>query len=120
MTKVLVVEDDPFLQRTIQRALELHKLPVAVTADGNKGIELAKTEKPSVILLNVTLSQMNGLEILEKLKNEDDTKKIPVIVLVNFTEEEVVAKAKLLGAADVITKSDFDPDVIVNKVKAYL
>lgn len=120
MAKVLVVEDDPFLQHTLRRVLEFHKLPVEVTANGQEGLEKADTLKPNVILLNAMLENMNGLEILKKLKENKATKDIPVIVLANFTEDEIIAKAKSLGAADCIVKSEFTPDQIVDKVRAYL
>lgn len=120
MTKILVVEDDVFVGQTIRRALELHELPVEVVADGEEGIKKAQLIEPKVILLNVMLSKMNGLEVLKKLKSDEKTKNIPVIVLINFTEEQLIEKAKSLGAIDCIIKSEFSPDAIVDKVRAYL
>lgn len=120
MTKILVVEDDIFVQQTIRRALELHELPVEVVADGEEGIKKAQLIEPKVILLNVMLSKMNGLEVLKEIKSNEKTKNIPVIVLINFTEEELIKRAKSLGAVDCIIKSEFSPDAIVDKVKAYL
>jgi CheY-like chemotaxis protein len=120
MTKILVIEDDIFVQHTIKRALELHKIPVEVVNDGLEGVEKAALIKPRVILLNVMLTKINGLEVLKKIKSSEKTKDIPVIVLINFTEEELIKKAKSLGAVDCIIKSEFTPDAIVDKVNAYL
>ncbi|HBP51402.1 TPA: hypothetical protein DD455_03670 [Candidatus Shapirobacteria bacterium] len=120
MGGVLVVENDIFVQKTVRRVLALHKVPVETTDDPEDGLKKISIVKPKVILMGIFLSKMNGFELLKKLKEDEETKNIPVIALINFSEEELVKKAKDLGAVDCLVKSEFTPDEIVDKVKPYL
>ena len=76
MAKILVVEDDHLIRRLYQQAFTFDKHTVLVASDGMDGLEIAKKEIPTIILLDIMMPKMNGLEMLKKLKLDPATKKI--------------------------------------------
>jgi DNA-binding response OmpR family regulator len=115
-TKILVVEDDKFLLQAYKVKLEKEGFDVKSATNGAEMFEVLKTFKPSVILLDLVMPQMDGFEALKKLKQEEKSD-IPVIVASNLGQAEDIEKSKKLGAADYIVKSDLSMEDLVNKVK---
>ena len=100
----------------------LISLPFAVyggiAANGEEGLEKARALKPSLILLDVVMPGQDGIQILEKLKKDPNTKNIVTLMLTNIDEEETMKKAQKLGAMDFIIKSSASEEdllAIVNK-----
>lgn len=119
--KVLLIEDDPLMLNLYKNTFELDNVNLILGSDGQMGIELAKAEKPSVILLDLLMPKMSGYEVLERLKADPKTKEIPVIVLSNMLDTaEIVEKVKKLGAEEYWVKSNYTSEDIVEKVKKYL
>ena len=85
--------------------------------DGKKGIEIAKNEKPDLILLDLILPQKDGFEVLEALKENPNTAVIPVIVLTNLEGSADIEKALSLGARTYLVKSNYSLDDVLLKVK---
>src|SRR5882672_3533209 len=100
MHKLLIVEDDPYVVRLYQRLFGLEKFEVEVAADGQDGVHKAKTFKPDLILLDVMMPIMNGLEALQHLKADPATKDMKVIMLTNVGEDSVMEIARTFGAQD--------------------
>ncbi len=120
MHKLLIVEDDPYVVRLYQRLFALEKFEVEIAADGLDGIHKAKSFKPDLILLDIMMPIMNGLEALQKLKDDPATKDMQVIMLTNVGEDSVVEIARSFGAQDYLVKSDFTPEEVLKKVRSYL
>ena len=120
MAKILIVEDDPLISRMYQQAFTFHNFEVEVSFDGEEGIEKVRKGKPTIILLDIMIPKMNGLKVLEKLKADPQTKKIPVIVLTNLAEEQDAEAALSLGAVKYIIKSEYTPKQVVDMVKEIL
>ncbi|OGH20634.1 MAG: hypothetical protein A3D74_04230 [Candidatus Levybacteria bacterium RIFCSPHIGHO2_02_FULL_37_13] len=120
MAKILIVEDDPLISRMYQQAFTFHNFEVEVSFDGEEGIEKVRKGKPTIILLDIMMPKMNGLKVLEKLKADPQTKKIPVIVLTNLAEEQDAEAALSLGAVKYIIKSEYTPKQVVDMVKEIL
>ncbi len=97
-TKVLITEDDPLMSRMYQKIFTFEGYEVIMAGNGEEGLEKAKLEKPTIILLDVMMPKMNGLQMLEKLKLDPDTKKIPVIMLTNLAGEKDAENAMSKGA----------------------
>jgi CheY-like chemotaxis protein len=116
MIKVLIVEDDPLMSRMYQKIFTFEKFEVATAADGVDGLEKARTLMPTVILLDVMMPKMNGMEVLEKLKSTPETKNIPIIMLTNLAGEADAENALLKGAVKYIVKSQYEPKQIVEMV----
>ena len=91
-----------------------------MAADGLEGLEMVKKVKPTLILLDIMMPKMSGLEVLKKLKSDNETASITVLMLTNFGEEKIVKEAIAKGAKGVLIKSDYPPDKLVNKIDEYL
>ena len=120
MGKVLIVEDDVLITKVYSTRLSADKHQVFTAADGEEGLKMAKKEKPDVILLDIMMPKISGLEVLADLKKSSETAKIPVIVYSNLAREEEIKRAKKLGAAEFIIKSSLTPQQVVAKIEKYL
>lgn len=119
--KVLLIEDDPLMLNLYKNTFELENVNLVLAPDGLSGIEMAKKEKPAVIMLDLLMPKMSGYEVLEILKKDPETKDIPVIVLSNMLDTaEIVEKVKKMGAEEYWVKSSYTSEDIVEKIKKYL
>lgn len=114
--KILLVEDDPFLLSMYSVKFELEGFKVMTAEDGEKGLSMAKKEKPEIILLDIMLPKMDGFEVLKELKKDEGTKKIPVILLTNLSQKKEVSQGLSLGADDYLIKAHFMPSEVVEKI----
>ena len=117
---ILLVEDDVFLRGIYQKKFEMENYKVSTADNGEKALVDAKKKKPDIILLDVLLPKLDGFAVLEKLKNDPETKPIPIILLTNLGQKDDVEKGLENGAADYLIKAHFKPSEIVDKVKKVL
>ncbi|HLG30618.1 MAG TPA: response regulator transcription factor [Candidatus Brocadiales bacterium] len=116
---ILVIDDEKDLIELVRYNLENDGFQVVSAADGYKGLRLAKETRPDLVLLDLMLPGINGLEVCRSLKKNDETSGIPVIMLTaKGTEADIVAGLEM-GADDYITKP-FSPKVLVARVKTAL
>lgn len=120
MAKILVIEDEETLQKALSQFLAEEKFEVISALDGEKGLELAKTASPDLILLDIVLPKKDGYEVLEELKKDEATKRIPVILLTNLESPEDIEKAFEKGASTYLVKSNYKLEEIVKKIKETL
>lgn len=120
MTKILLVEDDPLMRRLYQKIFAFEGYEVVIAEDGVEGLEKSRSEHPNLILLDIMMPKMNGLEVLEKLKADPETKSTPVIMLTNLAGEKDAESALLKGAVKYIVKSEQEPKKIADMVKEVL
>lgn len=120
MAKILIIEDDSLISRLYQKAFTFEGYKVSVANNGKKGLEKAKSVVPTLILLDIMMPEMNGLQVLDKLKADEKLKKIPVVVLTNLAGTQDADKALAKGAVKYIIKSEYDPKKIVKMVKGIL
>lgn len=118
--KVLIVDDDQSLRQLYLVELSSRGLIVVEAADGEEGLEKAKQEKPEVILLDIMMPKLDGVATLKKLKDTPETKDIPVLMLTNFGQEDLVKQAFSLGATDYLLKYRVTPGEMADKVKQIL
>ena len=117
MAKILIVEDDPLIMRLYQKIFTFEGFEVILATNGEEGLEKARSAKPTVILLDIMMPKMNGLDLLIKLKVDPQTQKIPVVMLTNLAGTQDAEKALSEGAIKYIIKSEFAPKQVVNMVK---
>src|SRR5437867_3643718 len=98
MKKILFIEDEPALQKTLGTILSRQGFEVIAALDGEAGMRLAKQKKPDLILLDLILPRIDGFELLKKFKADAETSAIPVIVLTNLEGATDVQKVLELGA----------------------
>lgn len=115
---VLMIDDDPALVTVITTALQTEGFQTITASDGKSGIERAKNGKPNFILLDQVLPDIQGNEVLASLKNDPDTKDIPVALLSNFNKPELMQQAINMGAIDYILKYQIEPKDLINKIKS--
>jgi len=120
MAKILIIEDDPLMQRLYQKIFTFEKYEVETAADGEEGLDKARKTKPTLILLDIMMPKMNGLQVLEKLKADPDLKKIPVVMLTNLAGQKDAETALAKGAVKYIVKSEYEPKQVADMVKGIL
>jgi DNA-binding response OmpR family regulator len=120
MSKILIVEDDPLISRVYQRVFTFEGFDVEMAADGEEGLTKAKSAHPTIILLDIMMPKMNGLEVLAQLKADPVMAAIPVIMLTNLSGQDDTQKALSGGAIKYIVKSEYDPKEVSDMVKQVL
>ena len=118
MKKILIVEDDKFLRELIMQKVDKEGYEAIGAMDGEEGLKMAGEIQPALILLDLILPTMDGFEVLRKLKEQETTKNIPVIILSNLGEKEDIDKGIQLGAQDYMIKAHFTPGEITEKIKS--
>lgn len=117
MSKILIIEDDPLMFRMYKKIFTFEGFEVEVAADGEEGVAKAKQWKPTIILLDMMMPKMNGLQVLDSLKADPTCASTPVIVLTNLAGEADAEAALAKGAVRYIVKSEHDPKSVSNIVK---
>lgn len=117
--KILVIEDEHDIRELIAYNLESEGYEIIKAAAGNEGIDKAKRRLPDLILLDIMLPDIDGLEVCRKLKREETTRDIPIIMLTAKSEDSDVISGLELGAEDYITKP-FSPRVLIARLRAVL
>jgi len=120
MKKILFIEDESALQRTFEEALKDEGFEMISALDGETGLKMAKEKNPDLILLDLILPKIEGMEVLKKLKEDEKTKDIPVIVLTHLEELEKVEKAMELGAKAYLVKGEYSLNEVVERIKKVL
>lgn len=120
MSKILLVDDDKLMVKMYQGKFEDDGYVIDIATDGEQGLLKALEFKPDLILLDIMMPKVDGLEMLKKLKERDETKNIPVILLTNVGGEEDAKNGLSLGAVAYLVKAHYDVKDIVKKVKEIL
>lgn len=118
--KILIVEDDKFLRDLITQKLSNENFDVVIAQDGEEGIRKIEDEKPDLVILDLLLPQIDGFEVLKRMKANQKIADTPVIILSNLGQKEDVERGMALGAKDYMIKAHFTPNEVIDKVKRYL
>lgn len=121
MKTILLIEDDLLLTRVYRRIFaKADGFALKVARDGAAGLATAKEIMPDLILLDIILPKIDGIEVLKRLKEDVKTRDIPVIMLTNLSEPIHVSDAITLGARGYLVKSNQTPDEVLQQVKNFL
>jgi len=120
MKTILFIEDESALQKTFGEILSQEGYEMISALDGEVGLRLAKEKKPNLILLDLILPRIHGFDVLKQLKEDKETKEIPVIVLTNLERADDVDKAIGLGATTYLVKAQYSLEEVVEKIKKAL
>jgi len=119
-SKVLMIEDDPVLQRMYISKLTEGGYEVDLARDGAEGLHKALNTDPDLVLLDLMLPKVDGLQILAEMRKNPKTRKTPVIVLSNLAQADDATKALQLGADDYVVKLNTPPSSVLKKVQMLL
>lgn len=117
--KILVVDDEPDVVAMIQRALVSEGFDVACAYDGISAIDLAESEKPDLILLDIMMPMMSGYEVCQQLRSNPPTREIPVLCVTSAHNPDTRHRAHAVGAQGVLVKP-FIPRELVLQIRRYL
>ncbi|HTB80580.1 MAG TPA: response regulator [Opitutaceae bacterium] len=117
--KILVVDDQPINVQLLKRKLERESIQVATAYTGQEALDIVKNEKPDLILLDVMMPDMDGIEVCQRLQENDDTRSIPVIFITARSSKEGKLEGLGVGAVDYITKP-IDLDETLARVQTQL
>jgi CheY-like chemotaxis protein len=118
--RVLVVEDDRFLRRACEASLRQRGFAVVVAADGEEGLRLARAEVFDLILLDLLMPKLSGVEVLRALKGDAATRPIPVLVLSNSSRQQDIDEIMRLGAVGYLVKANLSLQELGDRVAALL
>ena len=120
MKTILFIEDESALQKTFGDIFTQEGYKILSAVDGEEGLRLTKTAKPDLILLDLILPKIHGFEVLKRLKDDSETKDIPVIVLTNLEGTGDIEKALELGATTYLVKANYSLEEVIQKINQAL
>lgn len=120
MARILIVEDDPFLGRAYTNILTKEGFEVDIATDGELGLEKAQAKEPDLIILDMLMPKMDGLQFLEAYNIKGAHPKVKVIVFSNMSIQEKIDRAVELGATNFKIKAFFSPKEMVGLIRETL
>lgn len=116
--RILIVEDDNFVAEVYSTKLKEMNCEVTLVQNGKDGLAALEAGKFDLILLDILMPVMGGIEMLEVMKKNENWKNIPVILLTNVGEKESIEKVRDLGVKSYLIKSHFTPAEVIEKIEA--
>lgn len=116
--KVLLAEDDRFLRRACETALSRRGMTVVAAEDGEQALALIRSERPDLVLLDLLMPKMTGIEVLRALRADESIRDIPVLILSNSSRELEMHDAEALGVVGYFIKANFSLQELVDKIAA--
>jgi two-component system cell cycle response regulator len=114
---ILVIEDSRTQAMRLKNLLESNGLNTLIASTGHEGLDLAALEQPAVIILDLEMPDMNGLQVCNRLKGDPATAAIPIIMLTRFDTNEVVMRSLETGAVEYIPKDAFADAVLLESLR---
>ena len=118
--RVLLAEDDRFLRRACESGLRQRGITVIPAADGEAALDLALSDAPDLILLDMLMPKMTGLGVLRKLRADERTRAIPVLVLSNSSRQDEIQEVMTLGVEGYLVKANMSLQELCDRVVAIL
>jgi DNA-binding response OmpR family regulator len=118
--RVLFVEDDPSVAQMYKLKLELDGYDVEVAADGEKALAVAQEHPPEIIFLDIRLPKLDGFGVLEALRKDSRTHGVPVVILSNYSERQLIERGLKLGALEYLIKTQTTPAHLSRGLETWL
>ena len=118
--KILIVEDDFFIRDLYEKQFTKEGYAVESVPDAEQGLEKIKSAPPNLVLLDLMLPKMSGLDLLKILKADNNLKTVPVVILTNLGQDQAIKQGFDLGADGYLIKSAYTPSQVVNEVRTYI
>lgn len=117
--KILLIEDDAYVRDLYKTVLEKEGYNVAIAKDGEESLDIVEQDEYDLILLDIMLPKLTGIEVLKRLKSNDSTKSLPVYLLTNLGDEGVIDEAFKIGADGYLLKAKYLPKQVVKEVNKF-
>jgi DNA-binding response OmpR family regulator len=114
--KILIIDEDKFITRLYVSGLDEAGYDIEVASSGEAGLTEVKEFQPDLVLLDIILPEMNGIEVLKELKKDTETAHIPVAMLTNIQTQETATKASEAGSSEYLVKVQYTIEELVKKV----
>jgi len=118
--KILVVDDEPAVREIYNREFTTAGYKVVIATNGEEGLLKAGEENPDLILLDVMMPKMSGIDTLKNLKKNELTKNTPILLLTNLGEEQLIKEGFSLGADGYLLKVSYTPAQVVEECRKFL
>ena len=118
--QVLFIEDDAAVAEMYRLKLELDGYTVTIAPDGEQGLKMARDSGPDIIFLDIRLPKMDGFTVLEAVRADEKLRHVPVIILSNYGEAELVERGLKLGALDYLIKAETTPSTLSRGVGKWI
>lgn len=118
--KILIIEDDAFLLELCSRKIKEMNFEILEATDGESGLEIIRKEKPDLVLLDLGLPKMDGMEVLKRVRKDPKTKQIKVLIFSNYSDRQKVKEGLGLEVSDYLIKAHFTLDEVVEKIQKLL
>ena len=115
--KVLIVEDEQLILELLQKKLIREGYETLIAKDGDEGLKAMRQDRPDIVLLDIIMPKMGGLEVMAEMQKDPELKKIPIIVVSNSGQPVEIDKAQALGAKDWLVKAEFNPQEVIDKIE---
>lgn len=115
--KIVIIEDDETQAKLVTAALKESDFDVLQAFDGKEGIELVLQEHPDLIILDIILPHISGIEVLKKIREDSWGKTVPIFMFTNLEENEPLAESVESGATAYFNKSEWSMQELVNRIK---
>lgn len=119
MVKVLVIDDTDSARLTMARLLRREGFEAACAADGREALVKIDRDQPDLLLLDISMPEMDGLELLERLRRQPEHRDLPVLMMTAITDEETIRRAMELGAKEYLVKARFSWDDVADRVRRH-
>jgi two-component system, OmpR family, phosphate regulon response regulator PhoB len=117
--QVLLVEDDQEFAEMYRLKLQADGYEVSIAGDGEEGLRLAMANPPDLIFLDIRMPRLGGLEMLERLRRNESTESLPVVILSNYGEDELRKRGFDLGALEWLIKANVTPSEVSSRVNLW-
>lgn len=119
-TTILLTEDDPFLIDIYSTKIKEAGFEVEIAQNGEECLAKVREKKPDILVLDIVLPQINGWEVLRKIRNDENLKYLKIIILSNLCQKTEIEEGFKLGATKYLIKAHYTPSEVVNEIKKLL
>lgn len=120
MQTVLIAEDDLYIRKVYERLLDKESYQVVVASDGEEALTTIREQKPALVLLDFMMPKMDGMSVLQAMQKDPALQSIPVIILTNIANDDVITSLKAAGAKSILIKSNVDTELVIQEIRKFL
>jgi DNA-binding response OmpR family regulator len=118
--RILLVEDDKFLRRACEKGLRQQGFDVLTAVDGEQALQMIQSDPPELILLDILMPKVTGIEVLQVLRSGEKTRAIPVLILTNSSKETDAREIEGLGVSGYYVKANLSLEELGSRVRQLL